>query len=258
MMQTWRDRGVLKAAAGVDARGRDNWKPVLHYTLSWHADDKPSPENMQQAAIDSLKALGLSEHEAIIASHSDKKHMHVHIVANTVHPVTGKTAPLKFTKRDLSTWAEAYEREHGIHCEERIKNNEERRRLAGERDRESLAILTAAAEQKPLPARTPYGPVKHKATNRNQWFERKDILDRMKSMRAALDQQAKTSRDATWARHSGERDDLDANSEAAVDNVRSHMQERFRPQWRDLYRSHRQEVRKVGRMTLLDRAAFVY
>ena len=54
--------------------------------------------------------------------------MHVHIVVNTVHPETGMTAPLKFTKLELSKWAEAYEREHGIHCEERIRNNEERRR----------------------------------------------------------------------------------------------------------------------------------
>ena len=114
--------------ASIRAAG-DNWKPVLHYTLSWHADDKPAPEQMQQAAIDSLKMLGLSEHEAILAAHSDKQHMHVHVVVNTVHPITGKTALLKFTKRDFSKWAEAYEREHGIHCEERIKNNEERRRL---------------------------------------------------------------------------------------------------------------------------------
>ena len=107
-----------------------------------------APEDMQQAAIDSLKMLGLSEHEAILASHSDKQHMHVHVVVNTVHPITGKTAPLKFTKRDFSKWAEAYEREHGIHCEERIKNNEERHRLGAERDRETLAILTAASELK--------------------------------------------------------------------------------------------------------------
>ena len=38
------------------------------------------------------------------------------------------TSPMKFTKLELSKWAEAYEKEHGIHCEERIKNNEERRR----------------------------------------------------------------------------------------------------------------------------------
>jgi hypothetical protein len=259
-MQTWRDRGLLKEAAGVDARGRDNWKPVLHYTLSWHADDKPSPEHMQQAAIESLKALGLSEHQAIVASHSDKLHMHVHIVVNTVHPETGKTAPLKFTKRDLSTWAETYEREHGIHCEERIKNNEERRRLAADRDRESLAVLTAAADRKPLPQRTPYVPVRHKATGRQQWLDRKEIMDRMKTMRAALDQALKSERDATWARHSIERDDLDGRTEAAVDHARAHMKERYRPQWRDLYRVQKKEERQVGRMggRLLDRASFIY
>ena len=158
---------MLKAAAGVDPRGRDNWKPVLHYTLSWHADDKPTADHMQQAAIDSLRMLGLSEHEAVIAAHSDKEHMHVHVVVNTVHPITGKTALLKFTKRDFSKWAEAYEREHGIHCEERIKDNEERRRLAADRDREALTILTAAADRTPAQERKPYVPVKHKAASRD-------------------------------------------------------------------------------------------
>ena len=260
MYQTWRDRGVLKSAAGVDPRGRDNWKPVLHYTLSWHADDKPSQEHMQQAAIDSLRMLGLSEHEAIIASHSDKQHMHVHVVVNTVHPVTGKTAALKFTKRDFSQWAEAYEREHGIHCEDRIKNNEERRRLGAERERETLAILTAAADRKPSPGRKPYVPVKHKAVGRKHWFERKEILDRMKSMRAVLEQETKAARDATWTRQSEERDDLDTRTEAAIDHARAHMKEKFRPKWRELYRGQKKEERQIGRMGahVLDRAAFIY
>jgi hypothetical protein len=260
MMQTWRDRGVLKAAAGVDPRGRDNWKPVLHYTLSWHADDKPAPEQMQQAALDSLRMLGLSEHEAILASHSDKEHMHVHVVVNTVHPITGKTALLKFTKRDFSKWAEAYEREHGIHCGERIKNNEERRRLGAEREHETLAVLIAASDRQPAPERRPYVPVKHKAASRTQWFDRKDIIERMKAMRATQDAEIKALREVTWTRHSQERDDLDERTGAAVDHVRDYMKEQFRPQWRDLYRGQKKEERQVQRLDghVLDRAVFVY
>ncbi len=112
MYETYAAQGALKAAAGKDARGRKNNSPVLHYTLSWHPSDQPTEEQMKDAAKSSLKALGLSEHEALIAGHNDKDHAHVHIVVNTIHPQTGMTAPMKFQKLALSRWAEAYEREH--------------------------------------------------------------------------------------------------------------------------------------------------
>ena len=128
MFETYRDSDELKERAGRSARGRKNTTPVLHYMLSWHKDDKPSPDHMRETALSSFKALGLQDHQAVLAAHHDKEHLHVHIVVNTVNPDTGITAGLKFTKLDLSKWAEAYEREHGIHCEERIRNNAERER----------------------------------------------------------------------------------------------------------------------------------
>jgi Relaxase/Mobilisation nuclease domain len=117
MFETWRDRTKLKREAGVDLRGRDNKTPVLHYTLSWALDEKPTAEHMKETALSSLKALKLDQHQALIVAHGDKEHVHLHVVANTVHPETGRTAPLKYAKLALSRWAEAYEREHGIHCQ---------------------------------------------------------------------------------------------------------------------------------------------
>jgi hypothetical protein len=125
---------LLKAEAGKDARGRKNTKPVLHYSLSWAIGENPTPEHMRETALSSLKVLGLSGHQALMAAHSDKDHLHVHIVVNTINPETGLTAPLKYTKERLSRWAEAYEREHGIHCQERIRNNAEREQAAKARD----------------------------------------------------------------------------------------------------------------------------
>ncbi|MCK9910420.1 relaxase/mobilization nuclease domain-containing protein, partial [Microbacteriaceae bacterium K1510] len=113
---TARDQAALKEQSGQSARGRKNTKPVLHYTLSWAIGENPSPEHMRETALSSLKALGLDQHQAVMAAHSDKEHLHVHIVVNTIHPETGLTAPLKYTKERLSRWAEAYEREYGIHC----------------------------------------------------------------------------------------------------------------------------------------------
>ncbi len=126
MYETWNNRTALKIAAGVDLRGRDNKNPVFHYTLSWHPEDKPSREHMTEAALSSLKALKLEAHQALMAAHNDTEHPHVHIIVNTVHPETGRTAPLKHTRLALSRWAEEYERAHGIHCEQRIENNAKR------------------------------------------------------------------------------------------------------------------------------------
>ena len=98
MFETYRDSDALKEQAGRSARGRKNTTPVLHYMLSWHKEDMPSAEHMRETALSSLKALGLQDHQAVLAAHHDKDHMHVHIVVNTVNPDNGITAPLMLVR----------------------------------------------------------------------------------------------------------------------------------------------------------------
>ena len=261
MCQTWRNQDALKKNAGVSTRGRKNIAPVLHYTLAWHIDDKPTPEQMQAAALASLKVLGLEEHEAVIVGHNDKQHLHVHIVANTVHPYSGRTAPLKYSKERLSEWAEAYEREHGrIWCEERVKNNEQRRDIRAQRQEERLTETFTASVGAQPPAQSPYIPIKDQSPTRPEWFEKKDIIDRMKRLRAQLDLQHKMERGATWDRQRRERDDLDRNTDAAADNARAHVREKYRPQWRELYKVQGREQRFVTKSAThpLERAVFVF
>lgn len=261
MYETCRNQDSLKTNAGVSTRGRKNKTPVLHYTLAWHADDNPTPEEMREAALASLKVLGLDEHEALIAAHGDKKHPHVHIVANTVHPYTGRTAALKYSKERLSEWAEAYEKSRGeIHCEERVKNNEKRRDTRERREGERLNEAFAKEASQPLPEPTPYIPVKDQSPTRPQWFDKKEITDRMKRLRAELELWHKIERGVTWQRHRGERDALDVNTHAAIDNSRSHVKERYRPQWCDLYKEQGREQRAVADTALhpLDRAVFIF
>ncbi|KUO66920.1 MAG: hypothetical protein APF80_09175 [Alphaproteobacteria bacterium BRH_c36] len=182
----------------------------------------------------------------------------------------GLTASLKFTKLDLSKWAEAYEREHGIHCAERIKNNAEREKHSKARHMDASAILMGGkvdpsrylleASRKPTKARKPYVPVKDKSASRKQWLDKKMITDRMRAMRAALDAEQKGQRDATWARQIKERDALDAKTDAAVEVARQTVKDRYRPRWRQLYSAQRKEAKLVGQLggNLLDRAAFVF
>lgn len=271
MVETYWAQGALKAASGVDQRGRKNTKPVLHYSLSWDVSENPSPEEMQKAALSSLKAMGLEEHQALITSHTDTKHPHVHIVVNTVHPITGKTADLKFTKLELSRWAEAYERENGIHCEERIRNNAEREReqirksearaldptalLMGQKRLNPTKLLEAASEQKQR-GRVPR--VKdRKSENRRRWLDKKDVVDRMKRMRAEAEVYHKIDRNKTWERHRAERDALWQNSRAAVRQATAHVWIEFKPHWVELYKLQRQEIKFIDRSTPLERAIFV-
>lgn len=270
MRDTWEDRTKLKIMNGVPTTGRDNKTPVLHYTLAWHMDDKPSPEHMQHMALETLKLMGLGDHQAIIAAHSDKTHMHVHVVANTVHPETGKTAQLKYTKEKLSKWAEAYEKEHGIHCEERIKNNAERERHKKAKHMDATALLMGGkvdpsrhlmeASKTPPKARKPYVPVKDKSASRKQWLEKKEITDRMRAMRSAIDVELKAQRDATSGRHMAQRDMLDKQTDAQIDVARDRVKTAYKPRWRALYAAQRREARLVDGLSgnLLDRAAFVY
>lgn len=113
MLLTWENRAALKRAAGIALTGRDNERPVLHLTLSWHPDQSPDRAEMMAAALDALDWLGLAEHQAIVAAHSDEPQPHVHIAVNTVHPVTGRTANLYQSKKALSAWAMHWEETHG-------------------------------------------------------------------------------------------------------------------------------------------------
>jgi len=131
MAYTARNQKAIKKAYGTDLRGRPLLNPVGHYSLSWPVEDNPTPEEMLKAADESLKWLGAQECQAFMIAHNDSAHIHIHIVFNRVHPVTGRAVKLCYSKRKLSLWAESYEKKQGkIHCPQRVENNKKRRELA--------------------------------------------------------------------------------------------------------------------------------
>ena len=116
----------LKRLAGGAATGRKLEKPVCHYSLNWAKEEKPDRQEMSRAAEESLKALGMERHQALIVSHRDGQ-PHVHVIANRVEPESGKAAGLSRSQLRLSKWAERYEREQGkIRCPRRVRNNAQR------------------------------------------------------------------------------------------------------------------------------------
>jgi Ti-type conjugative transfer relaxase TraA len=120
---------ALKTAAGVKATGRKLTKPVAAFSLSWHPSERPSRDEMLAAALNSLKALGVADHQAIIVAHDDEPHPHLHVILNRIGE-SGLAANLGNSRRKLSAWALAYERGRGqIFCHERAVNDERRQGL---------------------------------------------------------------------------------------------------------------------------------
>jgi len=128
MAATAMDQGRLKAEAGVKNTGRKSDKHVLHLTLNWHPDQKPSREDMLEAADGALKSLGASKHQALIVQHTDEAHPHLHLVVNRVSPIDGRHLSSSKEKLKLSAWAQGYEEKTGIVCENRVVNNAQRQR----------------------------------------------------------------------------------------------------------------------------------
>ena len=130
----------LKRLAGGSARGRKLEKPVCHYSLSWARDEAPERQEMSRAAAESLNALGLEKHQALIVAHRDG-HPHVHVIVNRVDAESGKAAGLSKSKLHLSKWAEGYEQGQGrIRCLRRVARNTRRGR--GERVRDWVSVST--------------------------------------------------------------------------------------------------------------------
>ena len=74
---------------GTAARG-DTDRPVYHRIISLAEGERLSREQMEHVADEVLKGLGLSEHQVLIAQHSDNGKQHIHLIVNRVHPETGR------------------------------------------------------------------------------------------------------------------------------------------------------------------------
>lgn len=116
---------------------------VYHYSIAWKDGHNPDAEHMKETAHSSAARLGLSEHQYFMVEHTEEDHKHVHIVVNLVHPETGKIANVKSDYNKLDKWANEYQLEHGIVCENRAKKWE-----AWEQDRPAFTEKERKAHYK--------------------------------------------------------------------------------------------------------------
>ena len=116
------DAPALKRLSGGSARGRKLQDPVSHVIFSFHKTElhpqlyRLDPEHYNQQILDTVESglavLGLEKRQAVLAVHTDRDHIHVHVAVNRVDPETGRAAKLTQSQNRLSAWAEEYEKRH--------------------------------------------------------------------------------------------------------------------------------------------------
>lgn len=100
----------MNAVAANNKRCKD---PAYHFILSWPEHEKPAPDAVFDAAEHAIKALGLGEHQYVIAIHDNTDNMHCHISVNRVHPVTFQARHIEWATKTLHMAARQSEIKHG-------------------------------------------------------------------------------------------------------------------------------------------------
>lgn len=81
-------------------KGNRNGKAVLahHLIQSFSPDDNLSPEKIHEIGRKTMLEFTGGEYEFVIATHTDRNHIHNHILLNSTNTITGKSFPWKITK----------------------------------------------------------------------------------------------------------------------------------------------------------------
>ncbi|MFW6027321.1 MAG: relaxase/mobilization nuclease domain-containing protein [bacterium] len=227
MAHTAMRQNEIKAANGAARTGRKLTYTVYTYSLAWAPDEQPTQEQMIEAGQESLRELGLDRHEVLMVAHNDEPHPHLHLIVNRVHPETGKAAGLSNDHLKLSRWAEAYEKAQGkIRCEERVINNERRRKRKFVKDRRSL----------------------DKGSFHNWRRQRsKDAFYVRQMSEKNLDAHHAGQRQALSDRQEARREELYLDKEERISRFVAQLKDQNRAKWAALFREQRAEWRGLNR-----------
>ena len=97
----------------VAAQNKRCEDPAYHIILSWPEHEKPESGAIFDAAEHALKALGLAEHQYVLAIHGNTDNIHCHISVNRVHPITFKSRNIEWAIKTLHMAARESEIKHG-------------------------------------------------------------------------------------------------------------------------------------------------
>jgi hypothetical protein len=248
--------------------------PVRHFTVSFHeADaDKLTKAVMLEAATGLMKVYGIENHQAVIACHTDLANPHIHIIANRVDWLTGKSPDPYATNKAASKWAETFEKKHGLHIINQRQDNNRRRdegeRVTGEyepkRQKGDERVRERATEPPQAQSLSP-APEEDKAKlaaelqrlQRDDW---RDLSDSQKKEREAQFIRQRSEMSALWKsqREESDRMKLDIKQEAgaAYDAKREAVRPAFKKAWAEQFKKERKELKGFEHMGAIGRAAY--
>lgn len=106
--------------------GKTGGRTYKHFVQSYHADEQITPEQAHKNAIELAEGTeAWKGHEMLIATHTDRGHIHTHIIVNSVNYENGYK--LQWSKADLQDLKERcneQSREQGLHVPEKGKTFE--------------------------------------------------------------------------------------------------------------------------------------
>ena len=108
--------GLRTAALEMNAVSLQNHRckdPAYHFLLSWPEHEQPPAAAIFDAAEHAINALGLGEHQYVLAIHGNTDNRHCHIAINRIHPVTYKSRNIEWAKKTLHYAARESEIKHG-------------------------------------------------------------------------------------------------------------------------------------------------
>ena len=250
MLATANSANALKEAAGIK-KGKAVKNTVYHYSINFNPDDSLSPDIQRRAVAESLKALGLEEHQALAVEHTDKAHNHIHVMVNLIDPTNGmsaaspqmqangkKASKLSNSRRKLSSWAQKFERDNGLIVTEG--------RLANANKREQGEDVDATRKPRNVHERDEA----EKNMDRRRDHVKRTHNDRAKAIQeqtAELKEQGRTEWSALKASYYGQKDALRAEQSIAMKDRRAEIKTLFKPYWAEMFKRQRDEERAFER-----------
>jgi len=212
---------------------------VMHYSLAWHPSETPDREHMIASVRETLKAMKLDEHQAVMVAHNDTPHPHIHVIVNTIHPITGKAAKVYKPIENLQAWSRAYERERGQNWS--VKQEQERK---SERTVEYERVHNA--QPKNQNRKTQFQKQKH-----NQLKGRASKAEYYRWKRAQCQHDWEMSKEAgqkLWALQKAQRDRLFAMRDADIKRAKAAVRQKMKPEWAAHFKRERQQRADFERM----------
>lgn len=95
------DLAVQEMMAYKDYYGSTSGKQYHHVVISYHRDEHITPEQAAQNALELAKGTPKwQQHQILLATHTDRDHIHTHLIINSTNMATGRK--LRWLRRDLA------------------------------------------------------------------------------------------------------------------------------------------------------------